>query len=164
MASSGYWPRFGVSPPIEIQVGLVGAPVYHLRREVVVDHVAIAEKHVLIALPAVVVPETQTVVAVTIDGPVGVPGPVALDDLCGGLEGDAGVAVARTLGGRAQVARDVLDAKSVVGIRWPPLRQVAVAPGFPTGAIFPAAADKCLAVENVASVSGTGPHLNASGI
>src|SRR5439155_20587765 len=115
--------KSGVSPPIEIQVWLVAAPVYHQRREVVVDHVAVAEEHVLIALAAVVVPQTQTIVAVTIDGPVGVPGPVALDDLRAGLERDAGVAVARTLRGRAHVARDVLDAKSGVGIGWPPLRQ-----------------------------------------
>src|SRR6266513_3052602 len=73
------------SPPIEIQIRhrTVG-PIIHVLREAIILKVAVAEKHVFMALAFEIVPHTFGI----IDVAVCVPGPVSLDDLAGWFSSD----------------------------------------------------------------------------
>jgi hypothetical protein len=124
---SSPWTREGTDSPEQVfRVRRIVTVVRQIIRQLVKLGVGVPKQHDLDPLASLFMP----IAARVHDGAVGVPGPVALDDLGCGLARDFR-AFDWVVGGikPASAARDVLDTKRVD----PPLHQVTVAPALPTG-------------------------------
>src|SRR6185369_9164336 len=122
----------------------------------------IAEEHIFVAFPAIAVPKAKAMILVAVNRSIGVPRPVALNDLGSGFEGDASFFVAGPQRRRSRVAGDIFRAKEPVSITGPPFGKITVAPRCPARFVFLTGTGKRLAIEYVAFVSGAGPDFDAA--